>query len=187
MLCRCYMQLSTGRPQALAHACFAQHENCSGCYICCITGALGQDQISSLCTCYSHTCPRSPMVLRCCASKSSALYGMTTWEPAFANALMIYLARNPVDPKTVAVRPLTCEQQVAFVSTPARSVLLRCAQSSHLDIDLVVWLTDERPPGPALRPLFRRVIPAVSSVAKPRQTFPSPVRSKIIRTLEQHQ
>jgi len=35
-------------------------------------------------------------------------------------------------------------------------------------------LTDERPPGPAFMPLFNRVIPAVSSVAKPRQALVSP-------------
>ena len=48
------------------------------------------------------------MVRRCCTSRSSHLYGITTWEPAFASALMTYLAKNPVDPNTVAVIPLTC-------------------------------------------------------------------------------
>lgn len=37
----------------------------------------------------------------------------------------------------------------------------------------VVCLTDERPPGPAFMPLFKRVMPAVSSVAKPRQALVS--------------
>ena len=124
------------------------------------------------------------MVLRCCASRSSALYGITTMDPAFASALITYLAKKPVDPNTVAVIPLTWRGDQRCLawrcckpkSSPYTS---ECREWVHLPILLtqyqdVVCLTDERPPGPAFMPLFKRVMPAVSSVAKPRQALVSP-------------
>ena len=107
---------------------------------------------------------------------------------------MTYLAKNPVEPNTVAVIPLTCRTNE---NDKCRTLFQLMGRSLHkqedtADVDVsqihehskdtmlvlrtprvpvihvcALRLTEERPPGPALRPLFSKVMPAVSSVAYP--------------------
>lgn len=71
---------------------------------------------------------------------------------------MRYRPRNPLQPNTVAVIPLICMMNYCSEILPDYRVL-----AGHLCPP-----TDERPPAPALTPLFKSVMPAVSwSVAKP--------------------
>ena len=95
-------------------------------------------------------------------SISSQRKGHTTPDPCRASPWITYRPRKPVLPNTVACTPLTCRQALLCYIV----LLCKCDSCRLLSRELLSsqyvhgvshqFLTEDRPPGPALWPLLRR-------------------------------